>query len=98
MPIREPRQRLHVVIQGRVQGVGFRMFVLDKARSLQLTGWTRNRRNGDVEVLAEGTRPMLETFLTHLRSGPPVAKVIHLDLEWGEASDEFQRFDVRSSA
>lgn len=97
MPANEPLQRLHAIIEGRVQGVGFRMYVLEKARSLQLTGWTRNRWNGDVEVLAEGTRPALDVFLNYLRSGPPAATVINLNAEWSEASGEFKRFEVRST-
>ena len=56
-------EMLHSRIEGYVQGVGFRYFVLEKAQDLGLTGWVRNCTNGDVEVLAEGTREQLEKLL-----------------------------------
>ncbi|MEN4013513.1 MAG: acylphosphatase [Chloroflexota bacterium] len=98
MPSSEPCQRLRAIVDGRVQGVGFRMFVLTCARSLNLKGWVRNRWNGEVEVLAEGTRPSLDAFAANLRSGPPAAIVLNLQLEWSEASGEFHRFEVLPTA
>ncbi|MEW6178380.1 MAG: acylphosphatase [Chloroflexota bacterium] len=97
MPPSETLSRLHAIIEGRVQGVGFRMFVLENARNLQLTGWVRNRWNGDVEVVAEGPRLALETLLSRLRSGPPAAYVTGVQVQWDEASGEFKRFDVRAT-
>ncbi len=93
----DPSARLHAIVEGRVQGVGFRMFVLEMARSLQLTGWVRNRWSGDVEVVAEGPRPVLEAFLSKLRVGPPAAHVTDVQFEWLPPSGEFKRFDVRAT-
>lgn len=64
--------RLHAVIEGRVQGVGFRYYVEENARILNLTGWVRNRWDGSVETVAEGDRETLEKFLLALRHGTSI--------------------------
>ncbi|HKI97927.1 MAG TPA: acylphosphatase [bacterium] len=68
-------ERVHILVTGRVQGVGYRHFTLQQARRLGITGWVRNLPGGEVEVLASlppGTR---ERFLAALRRGPPMAEV-----------------------
>lgn len=91
------RARLHAVIEGYVQGVGFRYFVQDTAVALRLSGWVRNLWNGGVEVMAEGERGALEKLLAALRRGPRAAHVSGVDFEWGEYTGEFQSFYVRST-
>lgn len=71
--------RLHVLVRGRVQGVGFRWYVREGARDLGLAGWVRNRPDGAVEVAAEGDAPMLERLRDMLRSGPSGASVTAVD-------------------
>jgi acylphosphatase len=66
---------LYVAVRGRVQGVGFRWFVRERARALGLTGWVRNRQDGSVEVLAEGSDTALRELLDVLRAGPSGARV-----------------------
>src|SRR5437660_11118328 len=56
-------EELYAVVAGYVQGVGFRYFVVEKAQRLGLHGYVRNQTNGDVEVVAQGTRPALENLL-----------------------------------
>jgi len=90
--------RLHAMIEGHVQGVGFRMFVSTTAHELGLTGWVRNRWNGDVEVLAEGERAVLESFLSALYKGPRSAYVMKIIPEWLQATGDFNSFYVRSTA
>jgi acylphosphatase len=68
-------QSKHYLISGRVQGVGFRMFVRRLAAELKLKGWVRNLRDGRVEAWAQGPLPMLEEFETLLKDGPPNAVV-----------------------
>jgi acylphosphatase len=89
--------RLHAVIEGRVQGVGFRYFVLDAANELGLTGWVRNRYDQTVEVTAEGQREKLDQLLIALRKGPRGSLVTEAKHEWQEALGEFSRFSVRST-
>lgn len=90
--------RLHARVEGRVQGVGYRAFVVQKAQELGLKGWARNRWDGSVEVLAEGKRETLERLLTALRAGPRMSHVTDVQVEWGEATGEFHYFYVRSTA
>ncbi len=87
--------RLHAIVEGRVQGVGFRSFVYDNALRLGLTGWVRNRWEGDVEVLAEGNRQALERLLDALERGPRMSFVSKVKHEWQEASGEFAYFSVK---
>jgi acylphosphatase len=87
--------RLHAVVRGRVQGVGFRYTTLRRALSLGIVGWVANRHDGSVEVVAEGRRAALDTFLDFLHIGPPAADVREVDLQWTTASGEFKTFGVR---
>jgi len=63
------------VVQGRVQGVGYRYFVLRQADALGISGFARNRPDGSVEVVAEGDEATLADFEAHLRQGPAFAEV-----------------------
>lgn len=67
--------RVHLEIRGRVQGVGFRWFALERARSLGVAGWVRNRADGCVEIAAEGPDERIDSFLGELRTGPSGARV-----------------------
>ena len=89
-----PEAALHAVIEGRVQGVGFRYFVLEQAQNLALTGWVRNRERGEVEVYAEGSQDALEPFLRQLERGPGMAYVSHVTVEWPAATGKFTKFSI----
>jgi len=89
--------RLHAVVKGRVQGVGFRAFVYQKANEIGLTGWVRNRWDGTVEVLAEGQHPALNRFIVTLKRGPRSAMVTAVDIKWQTATGEFNHFTVKST-
>jgi acylphosphatase len=83
-------------VHGRVQGVGFRYFVQDRASALGLTGYVRNAPDGRrVEVVAEGPRPALQRLLEALRQGPPGAYVERVVPAWGSASGAFSTFTIR---
>jgi acylphosphatase len=64
-----------VEVVGRVQGVGFRWFIRERARALQVAGWVRNLDSGGVEVAAKGSDEALATLLAAVREGPPGARV-----------------------
>lgn len=87
-------KRLHAVVQGRVQGVGFRYFVQERAHDLQLAGSVRNLRNGDVEVIAEGEKGALEALLVALQNGPRGAHVENVITVWSPATGELAGFRV----
>jgi acylphosphatase len=66
---------LHFLIQGRVQGVGFRWFVHREASELELRGWVRNTEEGDVEVVVSGEPEDLAELRSSLRRGPRGSRV-----------------------
>ena len=66
---------MYAVVRGRVQGVGFRWFVRERARALGLAGWVRNRADGSVELLAIGDDASLQRLRALLRAGPAGAHV-----------------------
>lgn len=86
--------RLHAVVSGYVQGVGYRYFVLHRARAAGLAGWIRNRADGCVECLAEGPRSTLEQLLEDLRRGPYPAEVTGVVAEWQPPQGDLGQFDV----
>jgi len=69
------RRAVHVIITGRVQGVGFRAFVEREAEALGLVGWVRNRRDGTVEAVFAGSESEIQHILMELNAGPPAAAV-----------------------
>lgn len=85
--------RLHATVSGRVQGVGFRMFVVDEAQRLDVTGSVRNCFDGTVEVTGEGRRADLEKLVRALHLGPPLARVQRVDVEWRDATGEYAEFE-----
>jgi acylphosphatase len=92
-----PERRLHAWVRGRVQGVGFRFFVLTEAQNLGLTGWVRNRFDGSVEVLAEGDVERLRSLVAALEKGPRSSSVREVKTNLQAASGEFNSFHVRTS-
>ncbi len=88
-------ERLHAIVQGRVQGVGFRFATQRRATDLGLTGWVCNRADHTVEVVAEGDHATLERFLTFLNLGPSAAQVAGVASQWLPSSGEFADFSVR---
>ena len=90
--------RLHAIVEGRVQGVNFRVFVIEAARALDLGGWVRNRWDESVEVVAEGERQALEKLLAKLQRGPQAAYVTGVSQEWQVATGEYHDFRIRPTA
>jgi acylphosphatase len=92
-----PERRLHARVIGRVQGVGFRYYVMSAAAELGLSGWVRNRRDGSVEVLAEGDVEQLKILLNILERGSRSSVVMEVRTNLQPASGEFSSFFVRST-
>ena len=80
-----------VVIRGRVQGVGYRAWVDRHARRLGLQGWVRNRRDGSVEAVFEGTEDIVIDMIVSCRSGPPSARVDEVAEEEAHVDTSGQR-------
>ena len=86
--------RLKVLVSGRVQGVGFRDFVVWRARELGLKGSVRNRADGRMECIAEGSRESLEQLLAAIREGPQLARVEDMETNFEEPQGDLDGFGV----
>jgi acylphosphatase len=93
-----PATRLEATIRGRVQGVGFRYFVVRRAMELDLVGWVANTADGSVRCVAEGPPAALDALEASLRSGPLGAIVDGVDLVRMPGTGRFDRFAIRSGA
>ena len=87
--------RIRLNISGYVQGVGFRFFVIDKARAIGLKGMVRNINNGSVEVVAEGEKSLLDQFSDILRNGPSAATVSNVNVAYENFLGEFTDFTIK---
>lgn len=87
--------RLHAIIEGRVQGVGFRYFTQERAVFLGLVGWVRNRWEGTVELTAEGSSEDVEILLKAVRRGPRASTTQNVKFKFQEATGEFNSFHIR---
>ena len=87
-------ERLHAIVEGMVQGVGFRQFTLHRAQHLGLTGWVKNRYDRKVEVLAEGPRDQLDELVQQLHAGPPASMVRQVNCTWEKATEEYADFYI----
>ena len=71
----------HLVIRGRVQGVGFRFHMRAEAMRLGVAGWVRNRNDGTVEALIEGEQDAVDRMIAWARRGPSSARVSDVEIE-----------------
>ena len=67
-------------IEGRVQGVGYRVFVERNAIALGLDGWVRNRRDGGVEAVVSGSIDAVDELIARCRAGPPASRVDRVEV------------------
>lgn len=88
-------KRIHIIVRGIVQGVGFRSFIARRARMLGLRGFVRNLPDGySVEIVAEGDENALRTLLEYAKEGPPGAVVENVEFEFEDAKGEFRDFRI----
>ncbi|WP_215143699.1 acylphosphatase [Exiguobacterium qingdaonense] len=84
----------HLIVSGRVQGVGFRYFSQETAQQIGIKGWVRNQSDGTVELHVEGSEKDIDTFKQALKDGNRFVGVDRI--EEGEAEDQaFRSFDIR---
>ena len=86
--------RVRLIIDGRVQGVWFRDSTRKEANTLGVFGWVKNRPDGAVEVLAEGSEDQVKKFVSWCHQGPPYARVTRVDETLEEWQGEFDSFDI----
>lgn len=82
----------HLVVHGRVQGVGYRNYISYKAGVLGISGWVRNRSDGSVEAVVQGTAEAVAEIIRCAERGPRAARVDRVDI--AEAGGEFPGFTV----
>lgn len=83
----------HLRIRGRVQGVGFRLYMQREAQHRGVAGWVRNRRDGTVEAMVQGPRDAVDAVVEWARHGPSNARVT--DVEVSEGSGTYTGFETR---
>ncbi|MBS0234980.1 MAG: acylphosphatase [Proteobacteria bacterium] len=88
---------VHVRVEGRVQGVGYRAWVECTARTMSINGWVRNRRDSSVEMVLQGTPERVAKMLQRCARGPPDARVSIVEI-LGEGGDAYDRFKVLPTA
>ncbi len=88
-------KQIHIIITGFVQGVGFRKFVKHTARSLNLVGWTRNVKDGTVEIVAVGEEDHLHMLLVSIERGTMLSQVDNIHVDWEDVQEVFTDFVVR---
>jgi len=90
------RARAHVFVSGMVQGVNFRWYTAQHARTRGVAGFVRNLDDGRVEAVVHVTKEKVAELVAWCRKGPPAAKVEKLDVTWEEVGDEFRDFEFRT--
>lgn len=88
------RQRAHVLIEGRVQGVAFRMETRRAAEKRNIEGWVKNLPDGRVEAVFEGEESDVQSMLQWCQSGPSLARVARVNLEKETPTGEFEGFHI----
>jgi acylphosphatase len=89
--------RVHIWVQGRVQGVGFRAHVEYYGLQIGVTGWVRNVGYDTVETVGEGTRIQIDKFIEMVKQGPRSSRVDEARMEYETVSGEFDGFGVKRS-
>jgi len=87
--------RAEIVVNGLVQGVGFRYFVMREAQKLGLIGYVKNLYTGEVLTVVEGEKAIVEEMVKKLRVGPMHASVKSCKVDWQEPRNEFTEFEVK---
>ena len=86
---------LHIVVRGRVQGVGYRYFAQGEAVKSGLVGWVRNNPNAEVEALAQGDPSKLDIWVQKLHQGPLSARVDEVLVEETESKLQYTTFIIK---
>lgn len=94
--MREAASRLDVVVRGRVQGVGYRVFAARAAERHGVTGWVSNQAGGTVRAVGEGGEAALRAWLEELRRGPRAGFVTEAIEQWGPPTGRFSSFEIHS--
>jgi acylphosphatase len=87
--------QLHIIVSGKVQGVGYRYFSQMKAVQYGVTGWAKSLSDGSVEIVAIGTTDQLEPFIEDLRVGNPFSTIDDIKITESEKTEDFHSFTIK---
>ena len=87
--------RAEIIVNGLVQGVGFRYFVLRRAEKLGVKGYVKNLFTGEVYTEVEGSRYLIEELFSEIKIGPGYSDVKNASIRWSDCKNEFTRFEIR---
>ena len=89
------QSRAEIIVNGLVQGIGFRYFVYREAKDLGLKGFVKNLYTGEVLTVVEGEKALVEELIIKLKVGPMHAAVKNCFIEWKETANVFDSFKIR---
>lgn len=87
-------KRVKILINGRVQGVTYRINTKKIALDNEIMGWVRNNNDGTVSILAEGDNTNLEKLISWCKNGPSFAEVENIKVRWEEYIGDLKQFDI----
>jgi acylphosphatase len=87
--------QLHIIVSGKVQGVGYRYFSQMKAVQYEVTGWVKNLSDNAVEITAIGTRDQLDPFIKDLRIGTPFSTIDNIEIIEQETVEKYHSFTIK---
>ena len=87
--------RAEIVVNGLVQGIGFRYFVIRHAQALGLKGYVKNLYTGEVYTIVEGEKYLIEELIAVIKTGPSHAHVKNFRVEWSDNKNEFKTFEIK---
>ncbi len=85
----------HIIVSGRVQGIGFRYTAKDRADRYGIRGWIRNLITGQVEIFCQGSNPQLEMFMQWCGEGPQGAQIEEIDTKEHPLEPDLESFEIR---
>lgn len=85
----------HIVVSGRVQGVGFRYYTVRVADCYGITGWVRNNYDGTVEILAQGPENMMKDFILKIKNGPITSEVTSINIDKRSIVRKYTSFEIK---
>ncbi|MFP3131212.1 MAG: acylphosphatase [Nitrososphaeria archaeon] len=86
------KSRAEIIVEGLVQGVGYRAFAKRVAEKLGLKGYAENLPDGTVKIIVEGEKDQIEDFIEECKRGPPLSEVENLEVKWEQYKGEFDSF------
>jgi len=84
-----------ITVNGLVQGVGFRYYIMRQAQNLRLKGFVKNLFTGEVYTIVKGERGMIEELIKLIKTGPSYAHVNNCRVDWSDSKEEFTTFEIR---